>query len=261
MSDVRLFQSDEFGELRTFVDGEDVLFAAPDVAKALGYRMASDMTRRLEDDEKGTRSVRTLGGEQDISVLTESGLYSAILGSKVPGAREFKRWVTHDVLPAIRRHGGYLTPQSVEDILADPDTIIRLATDLKAERERARRLALENASMRPKVEFYQQVMESDGLISVRQAAKVLKSYDGDMGEKRLRECLRQRGMVEKRTTHATSVAIERRYMKERPFTIRHSDGSEQLSTYGCLTPKGLDWCIRNFCRQTRLEACDGQQEP
>lgn len=253
MADIQLFQSEEFGELRTFVEGDEISFAATDVAKALGYRMASDMTRRLEDDEKGTRSVRTPGGEQQLSVVSEAGLYSAVLGSKVPAAKAFKRWVTHDVLPAIRRHGAYATPTTIDSILADPDNAIRLLTELKTERERGRRLALENASLRPKAEFYDELMESDGLISVRQAAKVLKSFDNVMGEKRLRECLRQRGMVERRTTHATSRAIERRYMKERPFRIRHKDGREELSTYGCLTPKGLDWCIRNFCNQQRLD--------
>ena len=81
------------------------LFVASDVAKILGYRMASDMTRRLDPDEKGTRSVRTLGGTQDLTVINEPGLYTAILGSKVEGAREFKRWVTSEVLPSIRKHG------------------------------------------------------------------------------------------------------------------------------------------------------------
>lgn len=85
-------------------------FVAADVATILGYRMASDMTRRLDDDEKGTRSVRTPGGDQDMTVISEAGLYSAVLGSKIPEAKAFKRWVTHEVLPAIRRHGAYATP-------------------------------------------------------------------------------------------------------------------------------------------------------
>lgn len=85
-------------------------FVAADVATILGYRMASDMTRRLDDDEKGTRSVRTPGGDQDMTVISEAGLYSAVLGSKIPEAKAFKRWVTHEVLPAIRRHGVYATP-------------------------------------------------------------------------------------------------------------------------------------------------------
>lgn len=87
----------------TTEDGEP-WFVASDVAGILGYRMASDMTRRLDPDEKGTRSVRTPGGIQEVSVINESGLYSAILGSKVEGAKAFKRWVTSEVLPSIRKH-------------------------------------------------------------------------------------------------------------------------------------------------------------
>lgn len=253
MSDIQLFQSDEFGTLRTFVEGEEVSFVANDVCAILDLGNPRTSLALLDEDEKGVHSVDTPGGAQDMTVITESGFYRLVMKSRKPEAKAFQRWVTHDVLPAVRRHGGYLTPQRVEDILSDPDTIIRLAQDLKAERERTRRLSLENASMRPKVDFYERVMESDGLISVRAAAKVLKSYDNGMGERRLREALRERGMVEKRTTRATSQAIERRYMKERPFTIRHKDGREEYSSYGCLTPKGLDWCIRNFCHQQRLE--------
>lgn len=114
-------------------DGEPHWIAS-DVAKVLGYRMASDMTRRLDSEEKGTRSVRTPGGEQEVATITESGLYAAILGSKVEGAREFKRWVTREVLPSIRKHGAYMTEATIEQVLTDPDTLIKLATDLKADR-------------------------------------------------------------------------------------------------------------------------------
>ena len=114
-------------------DGEP-RFIAADIAAVLGYRMASDMTRRLDDDEKGYALVRTPGGEQTMSVITESGLYQAVFASKIEGARRFRRWVTGEVLPAIRRHGGYLAPDAAERALTDPDFIIRLATQLKEER-------------------------------------------------------------------------------------------------------------------------------
>lgn len=253
MSDIQLFQSDEFGELRTFTNGDEVSFVAKDVCTILGISKYRDALSRLDDDERGSVLLDTPGGKQQVSTVTESGFYRLVIVSRKPEAKAFQRWVTHEVLPAIRRKGIYATETTIDSILADPDNAIRLLTELKTERERGRRLALENASMRPKVEFYEEVMQSDGLISVRQSAKVLKSFDIDMGEKLLREALRQRGFIEKRTKHATALAIARGYMKERPFRFTHKDGREELSTYGVLTPKGLDWCIRNFCRQQRME--------
>lgn len=153
-------------EVRVLVEGGEPRWIASDVAKVLGYRMASDMTRRLDEDEKGTRSVRTPGGEQEVTTITESGLYSAILGSKVPAAREFKRWVTHEVLPSIRKRGGYLTPEAAEEALTDPDFIIRLATDLKAERAKV-------AELKPAADSWTYLAAPGGDYGVAGAAKVL----------------------------------------------------------------------------------------
>ncbi|WP_151530564.1 MULTISPECIES: BRO family protein [Corynebacterium] len=124
-------------------DPDNPQWVATDVAKVLGYGSAKDMARRLDEDEKGRRSVPTLGGEQQLTTVTESGLYTAIIGSKRPEAKDFKRWITHEVLPSIRKHGGYLTPSKVQEVLTDPDTIIQLATQLKDERARAEKAELE----------------------------------------------------------------------------------------------------------------------
>lgn len=255
-NEIQLFHSDQFGDVRALsVDGEP-WFVAKDVAKALGYRDAEKMTRRLDDDEKGTRSVGTPGGEQRVSVITEAGLYSAVLRAKIPGAREFKRWVTHDVLPAIRRTGGYMvardeTPEQTmaRALLIAQETIDRSNKALRFEQERNAALLEQNGKLVPKAQFYDNLMDSDGLLSVRDAAKILKSYDPTMSEKRLRQSLRDDRMVEKRSTKACAVAIERGYMRERPFSFKHSDGHETFDHYGCLTPKGLDWCRRRYCDQ------------
>mgnify|MGYP002738803171 CR=1 FL=1 len=153
-------------------DGEPRWVAA-DVADVLGYRMASDMTRGLDDDEKGTQIVRTPSGDQSMTTITESGLYSVILRSRVPAARDFKRWVTREVLPQIRKRGGYLTPEAVEQTLTDPDFIIRLATDLKE--ERARRAEAEEHARRiePAARSWETMAAAGGDYSVAEAAKVL----------------------------------------------------------------------------------------
>lgn len=153
-------------EVRVLVDDGEPRWVASDVAKVLGYREAFNLTRRLDEDEKGPRLVRTPGGEQEVTTITESGLYSAILGSKVPAAREFKRWVTHEVLPSIRKRGGYLTPQAAEEALTDPDFIIRLATDLKAERAKV-------AELKPAADSWTYLAAPGGDYGVAGAAKVL----------------------------------------------------------------------------------------
>lgn len=255
-NDIQLFHSDQFGDVRALsVEGEP-WFVATDIAKTLGYGDATHMTRRLDDDEKGLRSVETPGGKQQVSVISEAGLYNAILGSKVPGAREFKRWVTHEVLPAIRRTGGYMasvadeTPEQTmaRAVLIAQETIERTNRALRRERERNAALLEHNARLVPKAEFYDNLMDSDGLLSIRDAAKILKSYDCSMSEHRLRQLLREDGMLEKRSRKACAVAIERHYMRERTFAIPHNDGRTTFDHYGCLTPKGLDWCRQRYCR-------------
>ena len=153
-------------------------FVATDVAKILGYREAKDMTRRLDDDEKGRRSVPTLGGAQDVTVITEAGLYAAILGSQVPGAREFKRWVTHELLPEIRRTGVYALPKTREQRIA-----LALVESQQIITEQTERLAIAE----PKAEAFDSFLSTAGDYSVNEAAKVLsRDHLILTGETRLR---------------------------------------------------------------------------
>jgi anti-repressor protein len=146
-------------------------FVAADVSEILGYRMASDMTRRLDEDEKGTHSVRTLGGTQNLAVISEPGLYSAVLGSRVQQARAFKRWVTHEVLPSIRRQGGYSVAQAAPALPQDYEQA--LVALLGEVRER-KVLEATVAELEPKAaahDTYLSVQSGDRL--VREVAKLL----------------------------------------------------------------------------------------
>ncbi len=108
MNEIEIFKNKEFGEIRTVtIDGEP-WFVAKDISDTLGYRMASDMTRRIDADDKGTHLMSTLSGNQNMSIVNESGLYTAILSSKLESAKRFKRWVTNEVLPTLRKTGGYI---------------------------------------------------------------------------------------------------------------------------------------------------------
>ena len=181
MNDITIFN--HLGnDIRVTTDEQgEPWFVASDLAKILGYRMASDMTRRLDPDEKGTRSVRTLGGTQELTVINESGLYTAILGSKVEGAREFRRWVTSEVLPSIRKHGMYATPATVEDMINDPDMAIKLLTTIKEEREARAKAEAEVEAQRPVAALGKAIETAEGDLTPSAFGKILSKTIKTMG--------------------------------------------------------------------------------
>ena len=141
-NELQVFNNPAFGQVRGVeIDGEPWL-VGKDVAEALGYAKARNAIARHVDDEdkKDAPFQGPLGGTQNMIIINESGVYALVFGSKLPQAKQFKRWVTSEVLPAIRKHGGYLTPEKVEEALLNPDTLIQLATQLKQERERNKAL-------------------------------------------------------------------------------------------------------------------------
>lgn len=254
MNEIQTFTSDQFGTIRAVRDEDgEPMFVAKDVCTALEVKNSRDAIARLDNDERGVVLIDTPGGEQQMQAVNEAGLYVLVLSSRKPEARAFKRWVTHEVLPALRRDGGYMVTRADET----PEELMARAlkaadATLARVRDENARLTRRNQVLEPKAAFFDSVMESDGLISVRAAAKVLKSYDREMGERRLRQMLRDACYLEKRTRSATAAAIGRGYMKERPFAITHSDGRREMDHYGCLTPKGLAMCARRFCGQAAL---------
>jgi anti-repressor protein len=143
----------EFEGMKTRVAdiGGDPWWVAKDVCGALN--IGAEQIRRLDDDEKGLRFTQTPGGIQEMAVISESGLYALIVRSNKPEAKKFRRWITSEVLPAIRKHGAYMTPQKIEEILINPDTVINLAQALKKEQAKARELAAKTEAERPKVLF------------------------------------------------------------------------------------------------------------
>lgn len=254
MSNLAVFDNREFGQIRALVDSQGApAFVAKDVCLALGIGKYRDAVSTIDDDERGSVLVDTPGGKQQMTTVTEPGFYKLVMRSRKPEAKAFQRWVTHEVLPALRRDGGYMVARADET----PEELMARAlkaadATLARVRDENARLTRRNQVLEPKAAFFDSVMESDGLISVRAAAKVLKSYDREMGERRLRQMLRDACYLEKRTRSATAAAIGRGYMKERPFAITHSDGRREMDHYGCLTPKGLAMCARRFCGQAAL---------
>lgn len=167
------------------IDGEP-WFVAADVATVLGYRMASDMTRNLDADEKGTQIVRTPSGDQSMTVISEAGLYEAIFRSRIPAAQDFKRWVKHDVLPTIRKTGRY--GSDVDMLAALPSSKLLMLAAEAAERAEAAEHELEEA--RPKVEAYDAFMDADGTYAVGAVAKML-----GLSQNKLFDLLRNHGVL------------------------------------------------------------------
>ena len=212
-------------------------WVAADVARALGLPRATDMTKYIDADERGV-------------IISESGLYSAILRSRKPEAKEFKRWVTHEVLPAIRSHGGYLTPEATAQALSDPDFIIRLATQLKE--ERAQRLALETRveEAAPKVIFADAVSASTTSILVGDLAKILKGNCIDIGANRLFAWLRGHGYLTSRRgadwNSPTQKAMEMGLFEIKETVITHADGHITVNKTPKVTGKGQQYFISRF---------------
>lgn len=180
---VQMFMFDTVHVRVLRAEDDEPLFVAADVARALGYRDAANMVRRLDGDDRGTRSVSTPGGDQDMTVITEAGLYTAILASQVDGARRFKRWVTHEVLPEIRRTGRY------SQLPAQPATLPskkELAQWVVEAETRAELAEAKVAELEPPASAWNELADATGDYSVSHAAKVL-SRDAaiDTGERRL----------------------------------------------------------------------------
>ena len=182
-------------EVRTVILENQPWFVAKDVCNVLEISNSRDAVYSLDDEEKGVAFTDTLGGKQEMSVVSESGLYALIFKSRKPEAKAFRKWVTSEILPTIRKHGGYLTPEKVEEALTDPDTIIRLATNLKEERAKRKELEALREAERPKVLFADSVSASETDILVGDLAKILKQNGIDIGQNRLFEFLRREGYL------------------------------------------------------------------
>lgn len=175
MSELQIFKNAEFGSIRTLTINGEPYFVRCDVAEILGYSNSRKaLADHVDEEDKGVTKCDTLGGTQEMTVINESGLYGLILGSKLPTARKFKRWVTSEVLPAIRRHGVY----AVDEVLANPDMLIEALLQLKAEREINQELketvAVQNqqiVEMKPKASYYDVVLNCKDLVAISVIAK------------------------------------------------------------------------------------------
>lgn len=210
----KTFSNNEFGDIRVLEIENEPWFVGKDVAEILGYKDTSDaMKRHVDEDDKGAGEIPTPGGKQNMKVINESGLYSLILSSKLPNAKKFKKWVTSEVLPQIRKHGAYMTEDTIEKALTSPDFLIQLATKLKEEQEKSKQL---EDKLHKNSKMINQIAVSKNSLLVREVAKVLSNeHSIKIGEKQLYKKLREWGWVFQKTTEAKQEAIRRGYLEVR----------------------------------------------
>ena len=228
MNDLKIFTNEQFGSIRTIVKDNEPWFVAADVCKAL--EIDRTQTRRLDDDEKGVYSIQTPGGDQETTVVNEPGLYSLVLGSRKPEAKEFKRWITHEVIPSIRKYGMYAT----EELLANPDLAIQVFQQLKAERE-ARKLAeAQNAIMAPKADYFDDLVDRSLNTNFRTTAKEFQ-----IGEKKFLRMLEKHGYIYK-DYHGNRLPYAAR--NNGLFVVKECKGaySNWAGTQTLITPKGRE---------------------
>ena len=254
MNELSIFNYGQ-NEVRTVqVDGEP-WFVAKDVCDVLGISNVSDtLSKVLDDDEKGVDSIYTPGGNQQVSIVNEPGLYSLILRSRKPEAKTFKRWITHEVLPTIRKTNGvYLSQQKAEEILQDPDLIIGLAQQVKELRAKTEHQQKQIEADRPKTIFADAVSTSHTTILVGELAKLLHQNGIEIGQNRLFEWLRNNGYLIKRKGADWNMPTQRSMelglfqIKER--TINEPSGSVRITKTVKVTGAGQLYFVNKFIEE------------
>lgn len=247
MNELKIFENPEFGKVRTVeIDGEPY-FIGKDVAEILGYeRPAKAILDRVDNEDKDEIPIQdSIGRMQNTSVINESGLYSLILSSKLPKAKEFKRWVTSEVLPSIRKHGAY----AVDELLNDPELAIKAFTALKEERQKSKRLSEQIEADKPKVIFADSVSAAKTSILVGDLAKLLKQNGVNIGQNRLFEWLRQNGYLIKSGSSKnmpTQKAADMGLFEVKVSTVNNPDGSIRETKTTKVTGKGQVYFVNKF---------------
>lgn len=252
MTDLQIFKNPDFGEIRTIEKDGEPWFVGKDVAAALGYSNTRDaLDRHVDIDDKNT-VVNPDGnrGNPNMIIINESGLYSLVLSSKLPTAKKFKRWVTSEVIPSIRKHGAYMTPETLEAAILNPDTMIRLCTALKDEQDKRKALEVKMEEQKPKVLFAESVEAAKTSILIGELAKLLKQNGINIGQNRLFEWLRNNGYLIKRQgsdyNMPTQRAMEMGLFEIKETTITHSDGHIHVSKTPKVTGKGQVYFVNLF---------------
>ena len=258
MNELQVFENKQFGQVRAIMKDGEPWFVAADVCNVFGETNRNRAMQSLDDDEKGYTQIDTPGGEQKMSIINESGLYALLFAMQPQKARgvtdehiekrqnmlrAFKRWVTHDVVPSIRKTGAYMTPETIEKVLMNPDTIISLATQLKE-------LQTKVEQDKPKVLFADAVAASHTSILIGDLAKLIRQNGVEVGQNRLFQWLRDNGYLIKRKgsdwNMPTQRSIEMGLLEIKESTHIDGNGCNVTTKTPKVTGKGQAYFVNKF---------------
>lgn len=246
MTDIQIFKSEQFGEVRTSDENGVTLFCAADVARGLGYK---DTVNAVKQHCRGVvkrHLTDSLGRTQEASFIPEGDVYRLIVHSKLPSAERFERWVFDEVIPTIRRHGAYATETTIESIIADPESGIKLLQALKTEQERRKEAEAIAEAQKPKALFADAVAASDNSILVGELAKILRQNGVETGQNRLFRWMRDNGYIMRYANTPTQYSMERGLMEVKERAINNPDGSVRITQTTKVTGKGQAYFVNKF---------------
>lgn len=250
MNEIQTFNNPEFGTVRA-VRGDDgePMFVAKDVCAVLELKNPRSTLALLDEDEKGVHIVDTPGGEQQMTTVTEPGFYKLVMRSRKPEAKAFQRWVTHEVLPALRRDGGYMVARDETPEQTMARAVLLAQATIDRQKSRIAGLEAENEEMRPKALFADAVAASDGTCLIGEFAKMLRQNGVDIGQNRLFAMLREDGYLGKvgqNRNVPTQRSMELGLFRIKETAITHSDGHVTINRTPKLTGKGQRYFLERY---------------
>lgn len=250
--DIQLFNSPQFGQVRTSGTPEEPIFCAADICRALGYNNGRDaIARHCDVGDVVKRDTPTSSGIQSMTFVNESGLYALIFGSKLDSAKQFKKWVTGEVLPTIRKTGAYATAEVMEKAMSDPDFAISVFQQIKDLRQKNQMLEgknaileKENKELAPRAEYTDKVLQSTGNSTFTEVAKELNIRSGEALIKKLLD----KKIIFKQGKRYLPFAkySEMGYFDSRTHHFFHADGRPDTSKLTVVTEKGRMWLHEMF---------------
>lgn len=244
MSNLAVFDNREFGQIRALVDSQGApAFVAKDVCLALGISKYRDAVSTIDDDERGSVLVDTPGGKQQMTTVTEPGFYKLVMRSRKPEAKAFQRWVTHEVLPALRRDGGYMVARDETPEQTMARAVLLAQATIDRQRDRI-------AELEPKALFADAVAASDGTCLVGELAKMMRQNGVEIGQNRLFAMLREDGYlgnVGQNRNVPTQRAMDLGLFRIKETAVTHSDGHVTINRTPKVTGKGQIYFVKRYC--------------